>query len=480
MKGSHMHKADLPFLSATALGELIRQREISPVEATEAYLERIDAIDGTLHSYITVCRQDALQAARAAEQDLARGAYRGPLHGVPYAVKDQFWTQGLLTTGGSTILGDFVPNEDATVVARLRTAGAVLLGKLNMSEFATGNSVHHPYGTPHNPWDLRRNPGTSSSGSGAATAAFLCATSLGEDTGGSIRNPANNCGLVGIRPTWGLVSRYGMLGACWSMDIAGPIARTVEDCALTLQAIAGHDPHDPYTTQGAVPDYCAGLTGDIKGLRVGIIKEAVEADFLQPQVKAAVLQAITALETLGATLVEVSIPILPCAAAVTRAILGVESATLHHDWIRTRLHDYDHNVQINFLTGALMPAQLYYRAQQLRELTRQQVFATLQQADVLALPGSSEPAALLPTREGLHSKEEAYQRMAGRRSLTGVFNLANVPALCVPCGFASVDGQDLPIGLQLAGRPFADGLLLKVAHAYEQSTTWHTRRPPIA
>jgi len=474
-----MNKADIPFLSATALGELIRQREVSSVEATEAYLQRIDTVDSTLHSYITVCRQEALQAARAAEQALARGESRGPLHGVPYAVKDQFWTKGLLTTGGSTILGDFVPPEDATVVARLNAAGAVLLGKLNMSEFATGNSVRHPYGTPHNPWDLRRNPGTSSSGSGAATAAFLCATSLGEDTGGSIRNPANNCGLVGIRPTWGLVSRYGMLGACWSMDIGGPISRTVEDCAITLQAIAGHDPRDPYTAKIAVPDYRAGLNGQIRGLRLGVVKEAIEADFVHPQVKAAVTKAMTDLGTLGATIVEVSIPLLPSAAAVTRAILAVESAAIHHDWIRTRLRDYDHNVQIDFLTGALLPAQLYYKAQQLRELTRRQVFAALQQADVLALPGSSEPAALLPTEPGIQSKEEARQRMAGRRSFTGVFNLANVPALCVPCGFAAVDGKDLPIGLQLAGKPFDDGLLLKVAHAYEQSTAWHTRRPPI-
>ncbi len=474
-----MNKADIPFLSATALGALIRQREVSPVEAAEAYLERIDAIDGTLHSYITVCRQAALQAARTAEQALARGESRGPLHGVPYAVKDQFWTKGILTTGGSTILGDFVPQEDATVVARLNAAGAVLLGKLNMSEFATGNSVRHPYGTPHNPWDLRRNPGTSSSGSGAATAAFLCATSLGEDTGGSIRNPANNCGLVGIRPTWGLVSRYGMLGACWSMDIGGPISRTVEDCAVTLQAIAGHDPRDPYTAKLAVPDYRAGLNGRIRGVRLGVIKEAIEADFLHPQVKAAVTKAIADIGTLGATIVEVSIPLLPSAAAVTRAILAVESASIHHDWIRTRLRDYDHNVQIDFLTGALLPAQLYYKAQQLRELTRRQVFAALQQADVLALPGSSEPAALLPSEPGIQSKEEARQRMAGRRSFTGVFNLANVPALCVPCGFAAVDGKDLPIGLQLAGKPFDDGLLLKVAHAYEQSTTWHTQRPPI-
>ena len=474
-----MNKADIPFLSATALGELIRQRDISPVEAAEAYLERIDTIDGTLHSYITVCRQATLQAARTAEQALARGESRGPLHGVPYAVKDQFWTKGILTTGGSTILGDFVPQEDATVVARLNAAGAVLLGKLNMSEFATGNSVRHPYGTPHNPWDLTRNPGTSSSGSGAATAAFLCATSLGEDTGGSIRNPANNCGLVGIRPTWGLVSRYGMLGACWSMDIGGPISRTVEDCAVTLQAIAGHDPRDPYTAKLAVPDYRAGLNGQIRGVRLGVIKEAIEADFLHPQVQAAVTKAIADLGTLGATIVEVSIPLLPSAAAVTRAILAVESASIHHDWIRTRLRDYDHNVQIDFLTGALLPAQLYYKAQQLRELTRRQVFAALQQADVLALPGSSEPAALLPSEPGIQSKEEARQRMAGRRSFTGVFNLANVPALCVPCGFAAVDGKDLPIGLQLAGKPFDDGLLLKVAHAYEQSTAWHTQRPPI-
>src|SRR2546427_13251353 len=187
-----MNKADIPFLSATALGELIRQRDISPVEAAEAYLERIDTIDGTLHSYITVCRQATLQAARTAEQALARGESRGPLHGVPYAVKDQFWTKGILTTGGSTILGDFVPQEDATVVARLNAAGAVLLGKLNMSEFATGNSVRHPYGTPHNPWDLTRNPGTSSSGSGAATAAFLRATPVGAAPGRSLPHPAKH------------------------------------------------------------------------------------------------------------------------------------------------------------------------------------------------------------------------------------------------------------------------------------------------
>ena len=474
-----MNKADLPFLSAAALGELIRKQEVSPVEAAAAYLERIDAMDGKLHSYITVCRDEAMQAARAAEQAIMRGEWRGPLHGVPYAVKDQFWTKGIRTTGGSRLLADFIPGEDATVVARLHAAGAILLGKLNMSEFATGNSVDHPYGTPHNPWDLERNAGTSSSGSGAATAAFLCATSLGEDTGGSIRNPANNCGLVGLRPTWGLVSRYGMMGAGWSMDIGGPIARTAEDCALTLQAIAGHDPRDPYTTRQSISDYRAGLTGHIEGVRLGIVKEAMDADFVHPQVKAAMSKAVADIKELGVSVDQVSMPLMTSAAAVTRAIIGVESASLHHNWLRTRLHEYDHNVQIDFLTGAITPAQLYYKAQKIRALTRQQVLAALEKVDVLVLPSSSEPAPLLPKEAGLKSKDEARQRMSGRRSLTGVFNLANVPALSVPCGFVSVEGKELPIGLQLAGRPFEDGLLLKVAHAYEQATRWHTRRPPI-
>jgi aspartyl-tRNA(Asn)/glutamyl-tRNA(Gln) amidotransferase subunit A len=474
-----MNTADIPFLSATALGELIRSKEISPVEATTAYLDRIEAIDGKLHSYITVCRDDALQAAREAEQAIAQGEWCGPLHGVPYAVKDQFWTKGIRTTGGSRLLADFIPNEDATVVARLRAAGGVLLGKLNMSEFATGNSVSHPFGTPRNPWDLDRNPGTSSSGSGAATAAFLCATSLGEDTGGSIRNPANNCGLVGLRPTWGLVSRYGMMGACWSMDIGGPISRTVEDCAITLQAIAGYDPHDPYTANTSVPDYRAGLVGGIRGVRIGVVKEALDADFVHPQVRAALSKAVAELKDQGASVDEVSIPLLPSAAAVTRAILAVESASLHHEWLRTRRHEYDHNVQIDFLTGAIMPAQWYYKAQKLRSLIRQQVFDALRKADVLAIPSSSEPAPLLPQGPGLKSKEEARQRMSGRRSLTGAFNLANVPALSVPCGFVSMEGRELPVGLQLVGRPFEDGLLLKVAHAYEQATLWHTRRPPV-
>ena len=279
-----MNNQEIPFLSATELAGLIQAGEVSPVEATEAYLDRIAAVDGKLNSYITVTGEEALAEARRAEAEIAAGNYRGPMHGIPVAVKDQLNTRGVRTTGGSSILAENVPDEDATAIAKLREAGSVLLGKLNMSEFASGDAFHHPYGRPRNPWDLERNPGTSSSGSGAATAAFLCATSLGEDTGGSIRGPATFCGLVGIRPTWGRVSRYGMQAAAWSMDTAGPISRTVSDCAMTLEAIAGYDAKDPYTAATPVPAYQANLTQDIRGLKVGVVKERVYSGTVDSEV----------------------------------------------------------------------------------------------------------------------------------------------------------------------------------------------------
>ena len=231
------------------------------------------------------------------------------MHGIPTAIKDQIYTKGILTTGGSTILRDFVPDEDATVMTKLNASGAVLLGKLNMSEFAMGDAFEHPYGRPHNPWDLSRNPGTSSSGSGAATAAFLCATSLGEDTGGSIRGPASFCGLVGIRPSWGRVSRYGVIGASWSMDQVGPISRTVSDCAITLAAIAGHDPKDGHTWDVPVPDYLDALPAGINGLKVGVITERVEGSSVDAEVSDLVIKAIAQLGELGASIQGIQIPV---------------------------------------------------------------------------------------------------------------------------------------------------------------------------
>ena len=473
-----MNKQEIPWLSATQLADYIKSREVSPVEATEAYLERIAEVDGQLNSYITVCREEALVAAQGADAEIAAGNYRGPMHGIPVAVKDQLNTRGVRTTGGSSILADNIPDEDATVIARLKDAGAILLGKLNMSEFASGDAFHHPYGRPRNPWDLNRNPGTSSSGSGAATAAGLCATSLGEDTGGSIRGPATFCGLVGIRPTWGRVSRYGMQGAAWSMDTAGPISRTVADCAMTLGAIAGYDPKDPYTWDAPVPDYVAGLTGDIRGLKVGVVRERVYSDTVDSEVGEAVIRAIARLGELGTDVAEVSLPLMLHSAAISSGIIMVDAAALHRETLAERLGDYDHNNQVRLLAGSILPAQVYHRVLRLRHAVRQEILDALQRVDVLVMPTSSIPASLIPESAGIGSKQEVVDGYAGRRSFTSPYNLAGVPALSVPCGFTSGD-QPLPIGLQIAARPMEEGTALNVAYAYEQANDWYLRRPGV-
>ena len=472
-----MDKADIPFLSAFELAALIEKKDVSPVEATEAYLERIERVDGKLSSYITVSGDHALESAKAAENEIAAGRYRGPMHGIPYAVKDQFNTRGILTTGGSSILKDFVPQDDATVIANLGRAGAILLGKLNMSEFAMGTAVAHPYGVPHNPWDLGRNPGTSSSGSGAATAAFLCATSLGEDTGGSIRGPGAFSGVVGLRPSFGRVSRHGMLGAVWSMDMAGPISRTVEDCAITLGAIAGHDPNDGYTWDAPVPDYLAALDGSVAGMKIGIVRERMHDEQVHEEVQGAVLKAASTLGELGASIEDVSVSLAPYCGVIFNGIAYPEGASVHHRYIRERLEEYDHNIQIRNLTGSILPAQAYYKAQKLRQVVRRQVLEALEKVDVLLLPTSPILAPPIRTRAGVDSKEHLMTDLMGRNSWTTPFNLAGVPAISVPCGFST--DPVLPIGLQLAGRPFDEATVMRAAHAYQQATDWHTRRPPV-
>ena len=457
-----MDKSQLPFLSATELGSLIKSKEVSPVEATEAYLERIPQIDGKLNSYITVTADRALADAKKAEQEIVSGKYRGPMHGVPIAVKDQVYTKGILTTGGSNILKDFMPDEDATVISNLNDAGAVLLGKLNMSEFAMGDAFEHPYGRPHNPWDLSRNAGTSSSGSGAATAAFLCATSLGEDTGGSIRGPASFCGLVGIRPSWGRVSRHGVLGASWSMDQVGPISRTVSDCAITLAAIAGHDPKDGHTWDVPVPDYLASLSGGVQSLKIGVITERVQGPSVEPQVRDLVVKAIAQLGELGAVVSEIEIPLIAQSAAISTAVTYGDVSGVHREGIDNHLKEYDYNLQLRLLTGAILPAQAHQKAVRLRHMLRQQILDAMEKVDVLVMPTSSIPASPLPEKAGVESKEAFLEMLGGRRSFTAPFNLASVPALSINCGFTS---DDLPVGLQIAGKPFDESMVLRVAYA---------------
>ena len=471
-----MDKKELPFLTASQLSRLIETKEVSPVEATEAYLDRIEAVDPKLNSYITVTGEQALEAARQAEHEIATSQHRGPLHGVPMAVKDQFNTAGIRTTGGSSILKDNIPDEDATVITNLKKAGAVMLGKLNMSEFAMAEIYNHPYGTPRNPWDLERNPGTSSSGSGAATAASLCATSLGEDTGGSIRGPANFSGLVGLRPSHGRVSRHGVLGGSWSMDTVGPISRSVEDAAITIQAIAGYDPKDRYSWNVPVPDYRQALTGDIQGIKLGVVQERMDSPDLDPEFRDTVAKAISALGELGASSQDVSIPLAPKAGALTMSILSVEWSNLHRPLFEPNIDELDHNNKIRFLTGSVIPAQYYYKAQKIRAVLRQQILDALEQVDVLVLPTGPVTAPPVESVPGVQSKEHALTGLAGRISFTGPFNLAGTPALSVPCGFSS---SGMPMGLQIVGRPFAEETVLRVAHAYEQATEWHNWRAPV-
>ena len=468
-----MDKADIPFLSASGLSQLIQGRVVSPVEATEAYLERIDELDFKFNSYLTVCHDEALQSAREAEQDILRGHYRGPMHGIPVAVKDQFWTKGIRSTGGSRFLADFVPDEDATVMVNLKKAGAILLGKTNMAEFAI-SGFSHCYSTPRNPWNLDMYTGGSSSGSGAATAAFLCATSLGEDTGGSIRFPASWCGLVGLRPSWGRVSRYGVMPGVWSMDTVGPLSRTVEDAAITMRAIAGYDPKDPYSWNIPVPDYRRSLDRGVTGMRIGVITEQINSEQVEPQVREAVIKATLVLGELGASVEEVSIPLTKDANVVQAVMLGVEPAFIHRERVRDHLQDLGHDLRIGLLTGSIIPAQAYYKAQKLRSLLRNQIREALKRFNVLVLPTAGKPAQRVADDPVFTSKTTAARLPF---ILTRIFNLASAPAVSIPCGLSS-DG--LPIGLQIGGSPGGDETVLRVAQAYEQHTQWHMLRPPAA
>ena len=466
-----MDKEDLPFLSVANLSLLLARREVSPVEATEAYLDRIDDLDFKFNAYLTVCRKDAILAAREAERAIIRGSYLGPMHGVPVAVKDQLWTRGIRSTGGSRFLADFIPDKDATVVANLKRAGAIILGKTNLTEFALTGFTHR-YSTPRNPWNLDMATGGSSSGSGAATSAFLCATSLGEDTGGSIRFPATWCGVVGLRPSWGRVSRYGVMRGVWSQDTVGPISRMVEDAAITLGAIAGHDPRDTHTWATPVPDYRQSLDGDIRGLRIGVLTGEF-GETTEPEVGMAVAKATGVLGELGALVEDGSIPLARHAVLISQTIQRVETAFAHRDWIRRRPQDYGHDSRIGFLIGSILPAQSYHKAERLKSVVRRQVHQALERYDVLVLPTSGKAAQRIaddPVVTGKQTSRLSYL-------LAGIFHLSGSPAISVPCGLTS---QGLPIGLQIGGRPGDEATVLKVAHAYEQSTPWHAMRPPAA
>src|SRR5499433_1299426 len=393
--------ADLVWTSMADLGRLIATKQVSPVEVVRVHLDRIAARDATLRAFITVCADAALESARAAEAALMTGHVVGPLHGVPWAPKDLYSTKGVRTTGGSKILADSVPGDDATVVARLARAGAILLGKLNMHEFAYGpEGINAHYGDTRNPWsvDAHRIAGGSSSGSGAAVAAGLAPGSLGSDTGGSIRIPASLCGITGLKPTYGRVSRAGVLPLAWSMDHVGPMTRSARDCALVLGAIAGYDPADPTTSVLPVPDYGAALTGDVKGLRVGLLR-AHFTDVAAPEVRAAVEAAARQLEGAGAVVDEVNLTHVQHVGPTSTAIIASEALAYHAAWMRTRSQDYQPDVRERLRIGAFVSGAHYLRAQQLRGLVRSEIDAALAKRDVLLAPATPIPAPALGERE---------------------------------------------------------------------------------
>ncbi|MFQ5873470.1 MAG: amidase [Dehalococcoidia bacterium] len=472
-----MADRELPFTPVSHLAHLLRERKLSPVELVQAYLERIDRIDGKVKAFITICREKALAAARDAEREITRGRYIGPLHGVPIGMKDQFNTRGIRTTMGSNIYSEHIPQEDATVVQRLKQAGAIILGKLNMTEFAFGDTRRYPYGTPRNPWDPDRSPGMSSSGSGIAVAAALSAATIGEDTGGSVRLPAAMCGVVGIRPTYGRVSRHGIFPMCWSMDSAGPMTRTVEDCALLLGIISGHDPQDRLSSKLPVPDYTRGLGAGVKGMRVGYIREHTEAKELDEEIGAAVKQALEVLAGLGAQVEPVSIPLASLAGPIYIAICDSDAAEVHHKLLRVRAKEYDAATRTRLFAASLLPAILYHRAQRARELLRRQMLEAVKDLDVLVSPvTSAPPPTLAEAARPLESEADVRARIFGARFYTIPYSLAGLPAVSVPCGFTKTG---LPIGLQIGGKAFDEATVLRVAAAYESATDWYTRRPDL-
>ena len=473
-----MDKNEIAFMSAAATAQAVRAGELSPVDAVQAYLDRIDRLDSRLAAYITVTREEALDAAQQVERQVSGGGDAGPLAGVPMAVKDQFWTDGILTSNGSRVYRDFVPSEDSTVVRRLKEAGATLLGKLNLSELAMGGTQNPPYGIPANPWDLERTPGESSSGSGVALSAHLCAASIGEDTGGSGRGPAAYCGVVGLRPTFTRVSRYGMTHMCWFMDAAAPMTKTVEDCAVVLGAIAGYDERDPYTSRRPVPDYAASLDGGVDGLRVGLIRELHQSPDMHPEVRAAIESGLDVFRGLGATIHEVSIPLVELAGAIFVGVADTEGAGARDEVLRTRADELDQASRTRLLSASLVPFKVYNRAAKARVLLRQQFMEALNDVDILVSPTSPYPAPLhtaLTAR--FESAEDVRARFFFRRAYTGCYSLTALPAISIPGGFT---GDGLPIGLQLGARPFAEETLFRAGHAYEQATTWHTRIAPAA
>jgi amidase len=466
-----MPDSDLPYLTLTELGRRLRHRELSPVDVTRMILERIERLDARLHSYMTVLPASALAQAAQAEAELARGDVRGPLHGVPIGIKDLCATKGMRTTCGTLVLSDWVPDYDATVVERLVDAGAVILGKLKLTEGA--HALHHPEITPPvNPWNSERWTGASSSGSGVATAAGLCYGSLGTDTGGSIRYPSACNGVVGIKPTYGRVSRYGVFPLAASLDHVGPMTRSVADAAAILQIIAGFDARDPTSRREPVPDYSARLDSGIRGVRIGI-DEGYCTENVAPQVSRAVLACADVLRDLGAETREILLPPIEELLEGWTPFTAVEAALAHDETFPAQAERYGPSLRRLLETGLRLTAVEYAAIQSAREIFRGRVTALFDQVDLILCPSMPFPPVPAAVVEAV---AESSERDPSVQKFTAPFDFSGNPTLSLPCGFTD-DG--LPLSLQLVARHLDEELLCRAGFAFEQATEWHTHHPDL-
>ena len=473
MAASQRPSRDVTMLSIREAAELIRKKNISPVELTKACLARIERLNPVLNAFITITAESALAQARDAESDIQRGRWRGPLHGIPIALKDLFDTAGVKTTAGSAVFKDRVPTEDAEVVRRLKAAGAVLLGKTNMHEFAYGGTSAVTYfGAVHNPWEIGHIAGGSSGGSAASVAAELCYGALGSDTAASIRQPAAFCGIVGLKPTYGLVSTRWVIPLSWTFDHVGPMTRTVADTAIMLQTLAGYDPAETTSQQMNIPDYTAALRMNVSSLRVGVAREFFFAG-LDPEIEAAVNNALPVLQKLTAGLRDITLP-ASTQEQLRAAVRAAEAYAYHAESVGRTPELYQPETLTRLRTGADVKTSAYIQGRRDVDLTRRTIGKVFETVDAIVSPTT---AVQPPTLAEL-AKDVSTSMELGTRTIrnTSPFNVYGWPTISVPCGFTR---SGLPIGLQIAGPLGRDAVVLRLAHAYEQATEWHTRRPPV-
>ena len=471
---------DLTGLTLKKAAELLRSKGTSSVELTEACLKRIDKYNPDVNAFITVTRESALATAREMEAEARRGKWRGPLHGIPIAIKDNIDTAGVRTTGASELFKDRIPTEDAEVIRMLKGAGAIFLGKLNLHEFAYGPSAAVSYfGPVHNPWALDRISGGSSGGSAAAIAAGLCFGTLGTDTGGSIRIPSSHCGTVGLMPSYGRVSNRGVIPMAWTLDHVGPICKTVEDAALMFGIIAGYDELDPTTVNAPVPDYGRAFKTQVSKLRLGLPRAGF-FDGLDPEYAKAMESAIDTLRKLTASIADVQLP--PAVGAQT--IWGPETYAYHAKWLAESPEKYQTATRVQMIqTNNNVKQEVYAEARRQVDLVRREIKKTFTTVDLLITPTMKGPpatiaATLNPPAPSPQAKGGGRGNLGGAGNINspGAFDVYGLPAITVPCGFTNFG---LPIGLQISGAPFAETTMLALAHAYEQATKWHSRRPKL-